>query len=133
MSEVPASRRFEATPRPRVGCPPPSAAGLIMMVKHEVHGQNELCCPVFLASGSPPGQEERLVTSPEDEMKMPGLGRAQMGRGQAPPNRTPTGPHPLSHPREIRPFRHQIGPITGRAPARLSWTSAGLKSALARR
>ena len=73
--QVPATRRSEATPRPRVGCPPPSAAGLIMMVRHEVHGHNELCCPGFLASGSPPGQEERLVTSAGDAVKMPGHGR----------------------------------------------------------
>ena len=39
---VPATRRSEATPRPRIGCPPPSAAGLIMTVKHHAHGQNEL-------------------------------------------------------------------------------------------
>ena len=66
---MPATRRSDATQRPRVGCPPPSAAGLIMTVRHEVHGQNELCCPGFLASGSPPGQEERLVTSAGDAVK----------------------------------------------------------------
>ena len=65
--QVPATRRSEATPRPRVGCPPPSAAGLIMTVKHHAHGQNELFRPGLLPSRSPPGQEERQVSFPGGE------------------------------------------------------------------
>ena len=64
---MPATRRSEATPRPRVGCPPPSAAGLIMTVKHHAHGQNELFRPGLLPSRSPPGQEERQVSFPGGE------------------------------------------------------------------
>ena len=64
---VPATRRSEATPRPRIGCPPPSAAGLIMTVKHHAHGQNELFRPGLLPSRSPPGQEERQVSFPGGE------------------------------------------------------------------
>ena len=120
--QVPATRRSEATPRPRVGCPPPSAAGLIMMVRHEVHGQNELCCPGFLASGSPPGQEERLVTSAGDAVKMPGHGRGPLGHGQASSNRTSTGPQPRSHPLLIGPRATKLSPQP--APAGMASTCA---------
>jgi len=120
--QVPATRRSEATPRPRVGCPPPSAAGLIMMVRHEVHGQNELCCPGFLASGSPPGQEERLVTSAGDAVKMPGHGRGPLGHGQASSNRTSTGPQPRSHPQLIGPRATKLSPQP--APAGMASTCA---------
>ena len=65
--QVPATRRSEATPRPRAGCPPASAAGLIMTVKHHAHGQNELFRPGLLPSRSPPGQEERQVSFPGGE------------------------------------------------------------------
>ena len=64
---VPATPRSKATPRPRIGCPPPSAAGLIMTVKHHAHGQNELFRPGLLPSRSPPGQEERQVSFPGGE------------------------------------------------------------------
>ena len=92
------------------------------MVRHEVHGQNELCCPGFLASGSPPGQEERLVTSAGDAVKMPGHGRGPLGHGQASSNRTSTGPQPRSHPLLIGPRATKLSPQP--APAGMASTCA---------
>ena len=45
--QVPATRRSEATPRPRAGCPPASAAGLIMTPKRDARGQHELSARAF--------------------------------------------------------------------------------------
>ena len=66
---VPATRRSDATPRPRVGCPPPAAAGLIMTVRHEVHGQNALCRPGFSPSGSLPARLQRLAPEARQKKK----------------------------------------------------------------
>ena len=45
--KVPATRRSEATPRPRAGRPPASAAGLIMTPKRDARGQHELSARAF--------------------------------------------------------------------------------------
>ena len=45
--QVRATRRSDAIPRPRAGCPATSAAGLIMTVKHDARGQHELRCRAF--------------------------------------------------------------------------------------
>ena len=80
------------------------------------------CCPGLLPSGSPPGQEERLVTSAVDAVKMPGHGRGPLGHGQASSNRTSTGPQPRSHPQLIGPRATKLSPQP--APAGMASTCA---------
>ena len=67
--KVPATRRSEATPRPRVGCPPPSAAGLIMTPKRDARGQHELFCPGLLPSRSLPARLQRLAPAARQKKK----------------------------------------------------------------
>ena len=66
---VAATRRSDATPRPRAGCPATSAAGLIKTVRHEVHGQHELHCPGFLPSRSLPARLQRLAPAARQKKK----------------------------------------------------------------
>ena len=67
--QVPATRRSEATPRPRAGCPPASAAGLIMTPKRDARGQHELFCPGLLPSRSLPARLQRLAPAARQKKK----------------------------------------------------------------
>ena len=67
--QVRATRRSDAIPRPRAGCPATSAAGLIKTVRHEVHGQHELHCPGFLPSRSLPARLQRLAPAARQKKK----------------------------------------------------------------
>ena len=66
---VAATRRSDATPRPRAGCPPASAAGLIMTVKRDARGQHELRCPGLLPSRSLPARLQRLAPAARQKKK----------------------------------------------------------------
>ena len=46
-----------------------SAAGLIKTVRHEVHGQHELCRPGFLPSRSLPARLQRLAPAARQKKK----------------------------------------------------------------
>ena len=59
--QVRATRRSDAIPRPRAGCPATSAAGLIKTVKRDARGQHELFCPGLLPSRSLPAWLQRLA------------------------------------------------------------------------
>ena len=67
--QVRATRRSDAIPRPRAGCPATSAAGLIKTVRHEVHGQHELCRPGFLPSRSLPARLQCLAPAARQKKK----------------------------------------------------------------
>ena len=58
--QVRATRRSDAIPRPRAGCPATSAAGLSMTVKRDARGQHELRCPGLLPSRSLPALVRRV-------------------------------------------------------------------------
>ena len=58
---VRATRRSDAIPRPRASCPATSAAGMIMTLSHDVHGQSELVRPGVLPSRSLSAKLKRLA------------------------------------------------------------------------
>ena len=67
--QVRATRRSDAIPRPRAGCPATSAAGLSMTVKRDARGQDELRCPDLLPSRSLPARLRRLAPAARQKKK----------------------------------------------------------------
>ena len=67
--QVRATRRSDAIPRPRAGCPATSAAGLSMTVKRDARGQHELRCPGLLPSRSLPARLQRLAPAARQKKK----------------------------------------------------------------
>ena len=67
--QVRATRRSDAIPRPRAGCPATSAAGLIKTVKRDARGQHELRCPGLLPSRSLPARLQRLAPAARQKKK----------------------------------------------------------------
>ena len=67
--QVRATRRSDAIPRPRAGCPATSAAGLSMTVKRDARGQHELRCPGLLPSRSLPARLRRLTPATRQKKK----------------------------------------------------------------
>ena len=67
--QAPATRRSDAIPRPRAGCPATSAAGLSMTVKRDARGQDGLRCPGLLPSRSLPARLRRLTPATRQKKK----------------------------------------------------------------
>ena len=67
--QAPATRRSDAIPRPRAGCPATSATGLSMTVKRDARGQDELRCPDLLPSRSLPARLRRLAPAARQKKK----------------------------------------------------------------
>ena len=67
--QAPATRRSDAIPRPRAGCPATSAAGLSMTVKRDARGQDGLRCPGLLPSRSLPARLRRLARAARQKKK----------------------------------------------------------------